>query len=64
MSAFNFQFVVILAWACHIRAFFFEEVVTLLGAITDYHIMDVNTCLWSELEDKQDQVKVAAKYKR
>ena len=56
---------------CHIGlgmpypCIFVEEVVTLLGAITDYHIMDVNTCLWSELEDKQDQVKVAAnKYKR
>ena len=43
-----------MAWVFHICAFFVEEVGPLLGAITDKWV--VNTCLWSELEHKQDQV--------
>ena len=56
---------VLLPICCHIGlgmsylCIFVEEVGKLLGAITDKWV--VNTCLWSKLEHKQDQVKVAAK---
>ena len=54
LSMFYCRSFVILDWLWHICTFVFEEMVALL-------VMDVKTCLWSELENKQWPGEVCSK---